>query len=84
VLGEYRAFVAALDEQRQSPRVIDVRMTDDDSINFIDGNGKRVAILCFSVAPALYQAAFEHDRMVGRPQQVKRTGYLFRRAKKLK
>ncbi len=67
VLGKDRTFVTTLDEQRESPRVVNVRVAKDDGIDLIDGKRKRLAIRFLSFAPALHQTTLEHDRMIGCP-----------------
>ena len=63
--------------------MIDVCVAQDDGVDVVDGEGKRlpVAFLVF-VAP-LYQPALEQHGMAARPYHVQGPGDLARRAEEL-
>jgi len=72
-MGEDRAAKAAFDQERQSSKVIDVGVADDDRIERFDIERKIIGIACFVFASALMQAAVEQNPLLAEFQQVRGT-----------
>ena len=76
-------LVALLHEQRHSSRVIDVRMTDHDSVYGSRIEGERCAVVRLLVLHALDQTTLQKNAGVAGLQEVERTRDPFRGPEKL-
>ena len=79
----HRPVEAVPAEQRQRPRVVDVRVREHDRVQRPPVDRDVAVLLERLAAPALKEAAVEQHRGARRPQQVLRPGHRLRRADEL-
>ncbi len=64
---------ALFEQYRHPPGMIDVRMTEDDSIDVVDRDRQSLTIPALILSIALYQAALEQHGVRTCPQYIKRS-----------
>ena len=75
LMGEDRPPEAALHEERDTTGVVDMAMAEDDGVDRLRVEGKRLTVHGLVLGSALHQAAIEENRITASPDDMAGTGH---------